>query len=236
MVGGSTVRSIIGILEEPLGGSTTRSIRGASIVPIGGSTVRALKNTALIPAASPIYNLAITEVRERAISPNYALIINEFRERAISPNYAYQIGELFEGLIRSKQITERDITADRLVDIPVQVLSSRSGVDMTTTAVSELLAPATGKIAIILGILFEVTQANTVTVPATISVGVASGEDDIFASEAMQDFNAVGDTWSNWLVFSHARAVTSGETAKVNITGATATALVSDIHLIGFLV
>jgi hypothetical protein len=107
---------------------------------------------------------------------------------------------------------------------------------MTSTMISELLVVPTGKVAIILGILFEASAANTVTVPPTVSLGVASGENDIFAAEPMQNFDTVGETWSNWLVFSQARAASSGESAKLSITGATATTLLSNIHLIGFLV
>ena len=184
----------------------------------------------------PIYAMPVTAFRTRSISATYSLILNEFRERAQGTNYQYEIGEFFEGLIRSKQITQRTLDADRLVDFAVQILSSRYGVDMTTSIISELLVVPSGQIAIILGILFESTQANTVTVPAIVSVGIAAGEDDIFAAEPMQNFDAVGETWSNWLVFSHARAAAAGESVKLNLAGATASQLIGDIHLIGFLV
>jgi hypothetical protein len=139
-------------------------------------------------------------------------------------------------LIRNKQIEQMDIDADRLVDIPIQILSPRFSVDMTSTLITELLVVPTGRVAIILGILFEATATNTVTVPPIVSLGIASGEDDIFAAESMQNFDTLGETWSNWLVFSNARAAIAGESIKLNITGATAATLVSDIYLIGFLV
>jgi len=139
-------------------------------------------------------------------------------------------------LIRNKQITQGTLDADRLVAIPIQILSSRFGVNMTQSFISELLVVPTGKAAIIMGILFEATVANSVTVPAIVSLGIASGENDIFATEMMQNFNVAGDTWSNWLVFSSARAATAGESIKLNLTGATASSLISDIHLIGFFV
>jgi hypothetical protein len=182
----------------------------------------------------PVYNMAVTEVRERAISLNLALVLNEYRDRSAGTNYSYQIGEFFEGLIRNKQITERDIATDRLVDIPVQILATRYGVDMTTSNVFSIYPVPADKITIILGILVEATVANTVTTAPSLSVGITSGETDIFDTEALVDLNAVGETWSNWLVFSHSRAATPGEDIKVNLMGATAATLTADIHLIGF--
>jgi hypothetical protein len=190
----------------------------------------------LVASSGPVYNMPITAFRERNISATYSLILNEFRERSQGTNYAFEISELFEGLLRSKQITERDIDVDRLVDLPVQILSSRFGVNMTTTMISELLVVPTGKTAIVLGIMFEATVADTVTGLPAVSLGIASGEDDIFDQEIMQSFNVVGDTWSNWLSYSHGRAAATGESIKVSITGATATTLISNIHLIGFLI
>jgi hypothetical protein len=60
-----------------------------------------------------------------------------------------------KALIRNKQLTQNTLASDRLENIPVQVLASRSGVDMTVSGVSELLVVPAGEIAIILGILFE---------------------------------------------------------------------------------
>jgi hypothetical protein len=182
----------------------------------------------------PVYNMPVTNVRERAISLNLALILNEYRDRSAGTNYSYQIGDFFEGLIRNKQITERDIDADRLVDTPVQILAARYGVDMTTSNIFSIYTAPSGKIIILLGILVETTAANTVTAAPSLSVGITSGETDIFDTEALVDLNAVGETWSNWLVFSHSRAATPGEDIKVNLTGATAATLTADIHLIGF--
>lgn len=212
-----------------------RYIREAALVPRDSTPFRYTRGTPFTTAVGPIYNLAITEIRTRSISATYALILNEFRERSQGTNYAYEIGKFFEGLIQNRAITVGTLDTDRLVDIPIQILSSRFGVNMTQSFISELLVVPTGKIAIIMGILFEATVANSIAVPAIVSLGIASGENDIFAAEPMQSFDTAGETWSNWLVFSSARAATAGQSIKLNLTGATATTLISDIHLIGFL-
>ncbi len=219
-----------------MAGSIYSHVRDMVSAEQAGSVYSHLRETPLEPTVGPLYNMAITEIRARSISNTYALILNEFRERSQGPNYSYEIGDFFEGLIRNKQITQETLDADLLVDIPIQILSSRFGVDITQSMVSELLVVPTGKVAIIMGILFEATVANSVTVPAIASLGIASGEDDIFAAEMMQNFDVAGETWSNWLVFSSARAATAGQSIKLNLTAATATTLISDIHLIGFLV
>lgn len=139
-------------------------------------------------------------------------------------------------LIRSPQIVQNTLDAELLVNAPIQILRSLFSVDMTTSQVSSFLVVPTGKIAIILGVLLEATAANTVTVVPQISLGIATGETDIFSTEALVAFDTQGDTWSNWLVFSSSRAGIAGEEIKINITGATATSLIADIHLVGFLV
>lgn len=216
--------------------STMFDTIGASTASQSSSTMTDTIEDQLVPSTGPNYSMAITELRERAISYNYSHIINVIRERATSPNYAFEITTLLEGLIRSPQIAQNTLDAELLVNAPVQVLSSLSNVNMTTTQVSSLFLVPTGKIVIILGILFEATTANTVTVVPTMSLGIATGENDIFATESLVSFDTVGDTWSNWLVFSSSRAGIAGEEIKMNIAGATATSLVADIHLIGFLV
>lgn len=138
--------------------------------------------------------------------------------------------------LRSNQITQNTLFNELLVNTPVQVLSSRNSVDMTITQISSLFLVPTGKTVIILGVLIEAATANSVTVVPTISLGIAGGENDIFPAESLVDFDTVGDTWSNWLVFSNARAGTAGQEIKMNITGGTATFLVANIHLMGFLI
>jgi len=222
--------------EKPAASSILFDIVDKQEKPAGSSILFDSAGIPLILTAGPVYNLAITEIRPRSISSTYALILNEFRERSQGTNYAYEIGDFFEGLIRSRQITQNTIDADRLVEIPMQILSSRFSVDMTQSFISELLVVPTEKIAIVMGILFEATVANSVTVPATVSLGIASGETDIFAAEPMINFDVAGETWSNWLVLSGARAATAGQSIKLNLTAATATALAANIYLIGFLV
>lgn len=201
--------------------------------------------------ASAIFSGAATLLRERSASAIFSGAANVTRERAPSAVFTGTVialrdklgSAIFSGevetlgfLLTGKQIEQGGLAADRLVNIPVQVLASRSGATLTSTIVSELYSVPSGQIAIILGIIFEATSVDTVTTPPEVSVGIASGETDIFPNETMINFDSLGNTWSNWLVFSKAKAAIGGETVKMNLTGATANILISNIHLIGFLI
>jgi len=145
---------------------------------------------------------------------------------------------LIEGLpwplLRNSQIAYRTLTTDRLINVPVDVLASQTSFDLTQTRVFNLYTTPLGKIGFILGVFVRAIVADTVTVVPQISVGIASGENDIFAQEAMTDFDTVGDVWSNWLVLSKGRNSLPTEIVKLNIVGATATKLLADVYLIGF--
>jgi len=141
-----------------------------------------------------------------------------------------------EGLIRSPQIQEKTLDADRLTDHPVEVLASFFGVDLTIARTVPLYTVPTGKVLIPLGLLFEATDATSVTAFPTVSVGISPSTVNIFPVETMEEFDITGDTWTNWLMFSHARAGVGGNIVTIDITAATATTLVSKIHFIGFLV
>jgi hypothetical protein len=139
-------------------------------------------------------------------------------------------------LLRGKQILQGNIADDRLVNIPIKVLGSRIGVNLTTDATVSMFVVPSDKKAVVLGILVEATNANTVTVVPQISIGIASGEDDIFSIEPMVDLNATGDTWSNWQLFSQSVIGNASQEIKYSLTGGTATTLIGNLHLMGFLI
>jgi hypothetical protein len=137
-------------------------------------------------------------------------------------------------LLRGPQTSFRSIDAERLVFPAIDVLSSVSNFDLTRTRIYELYTAPINKLGFVLGIYVQAVVATNVTVVPQISVGIASGEDDIFPVENLATFNAVGDTWSNWLVMSKARASKQNQSVKINITGATADKLLAHVYLLGF--
>ena len=136
--------------------------------------------------------------------------------------------------IRSGQIGLRAVAPDRLVNTPIDVLASNKSFDLTQTRVFNLYFTPTNKLGFVLGIFVKATLATGVTVVPQISVGVTTGETDIFPTESLTNFDTLNDVWSNWLVTTKAINSAPGSIVKINVTGATATALFADIYLIGF--
>jgi len=134
------------------------------------------------------------------------------------------------------QIQPYTLASDRLTYLPVQALGSLSEQDMTSSSVENIYTVPSDSIAIVTGIVIEAGLTASVTAIPSISLGIAAGETDIFDTETLVNFDTTGATWANWLAFSRDRAGTAGETIKVNITGGTATFLVANIYLIGFVV
>ena len=136
--------------------------------------------------------------------------------------------------IRSGQIGFRAVGSDRLVNTPIDVLASNTNFDLTQSRVFNFYFTPTNKLGFVLGIFVKATLATNVTVAPQISVGVTPGETDIFPIEPLTNFDALNDVWSNWLVTTKAINSAPGSVVKINVTGATATALFADIYLIGF--
>jgi hypothetical protein len=137
-------------------------------------------------------------------------------------------------LLRSPQVAYRTLTTDRLIDVPVDVLASLKNFDLTQTRVSTIYEAPAAQFGFVLGIFVKITAVDTLTVVPQISVGITSGENDIFANEPLTGISAVDDVWSNWLVLSKARVSLNSEQVKLNITGATANKLLANIYLLGF--
>jgi len=137
-------------------------------------------------------------------------------------------------LLRSPQVAYRTLTTDRLINEPVNVLGKLTNFDLTQTRVFNLYTTPSNKLGFVLGVFCQAILADTVAGVPQISVGIASGETDIFPQETLTNFDTTGDVWSNWLVLSKARNSIPTEVVRLNITGATANKLLADIYLIGF--
>ena len=110
----------------------------------------------------------------------------------------------------------------------------------TVTSIN-LLAPGTttlytvpvGMTAIITEVILEVTSASAVTGNAALGVGIASGEDDIFTSEAASGLTAVGKIFSMPLRGA-SRTAPASSVVKLGVdTAATGTTLTVTAHVFG---
>jgi len=136
--------------------------------------------------------------------------------------------------IRNEQIQLATLTGDRFTDTPIEMVASIYGLDLAQSGVTNIYTVPTGVFAVVVGVIIEAIEASAVTVVPSVSIGIVAGETDIFDTEALQDFDTLGDTWSNWLSFSTGRAAAESEVIKINVTAATATQLLGNVHLIGF--
>jgi len=153
-----------------------------------------------------------------------------------SEPFRYTRGTPAPTLIVNKQITTSSINVDRLAFNTIRVLSTTS-VDLTATGITTLFTTPIINTAIALGIILEPTTATSVTVDSQISLGINETADDIFPLEITVDLRTTSDLWSNWLILSNSRAASSSQLIKINVqTGATASALTADVHLVGFLI
>lgn len=144
---------------------------------------------------------------------------------------------LTPGVIPDGDFLQRSGTTIIGASIPstfVHRLSETTGIDAKTTGTTNLYTVPASTTTIVLGAVVRVTAASGITVAATAGIGIAAGEDDIFASEALTDLLAVGDVW----VFSSQGIIVDGnatEVIKFGIdTAATGTSQTLAVDLIGY--
>ncbi len=115
-----------------------------------------------------------------------------------------------------------------------QLLRKTISVDFKVQATTDLYTVPSGETAVITRAVFVPTTATSVTVDAIGGIGVASGEDDIIPSGTFTGL--VTDTAYSIDVFSLAVVATTGQIIKIGIdTIATATTLLVDVYLFGYL-
>jgi hypothetical protein len=116
------------------------------------------------------------------------------------------------------------------------LLSSTTAINAKTVATTNLYTVPAGKTAIITGVIFHCTAADTVTVVPTLGVGVAAGEIDIMPSTSLTGFDALNELYRYSPEGTYV-SVAAGGVIKVGIdTGATATTMTISAYLMGFLV
>jgi len=111
-----------------------------------------------------------------------------------------------------------------------------TGVDAKVTGTTTLYTVPTGKTAVITGAVIRCTAATAITVAPALGIGVAAGEDDIFASTALTGLTATTKVWS-FGASGLAAPVAAAGVIKLGIdTAATGTSQTIAVDLLGYLV
>lgn len=119
---------------------------------------------------------------------------------------------------------------------PVNRLASVAGISGTTTGITSLYTVPTGRTAIITSANVRCTAATAITVGPTLGMGVAAGEDDIYAATSLASLTAVGQLYG-FTTTGMSVSAAAGSVIKVGIdTAATGTSQTLTIDLVGYLV
>lgn len=117
----------------------------------------------------------------------------------------------------------------------VGVLSTTTGIDGKTVGTTNLYTVPGGKTAIITNAIIRITTATGLTGNCKAGIGIAAGETDIFASQALTGFDATTKHFEFIALGTKVNAL-STEVIKLGIdVGFTATTATLAVSLIGYL-
>lgn len=134
--------------------------------------------------------------------------------------------------------TVKDALDNLLTGVTVSdsILSVTNAVDMKTVAATPIYTVPVGKSAIITKVIYVMDTASAITIGPNVGIGVAAGEDDIIFPQAITGFDASAE----YFVLQNdgtSKVASAGDIIKVGIdTGATATTMLVDVYLLGFLI
>lgn len=118
----------------------------------------------------------------------------------------------------------------------VSRLASVASISGTTTGVTSLYTVPAGRTAIITSANVRCTAANTVSAGPMLGIGVAAGEDDIYAATSLAALITVGQLYG-FTTSGISVSAAAGSVIKVGIdTAATGTSQTLTIDLVGYLV
>lgn len=119
-----------------------------------------------------------------------------------------------------------------------QLLARVSGIDAKTVGTTNLYTPVSGRQVFITKVILRVGTATGVTGVPTVGIGIAAGEDDIFAATSLTGFNASSKVY----VFNAMGTITkgigsAGDVVKLGIdVAATGTTLNFTADVFGYLI
>ena len=113
-------------------------------------------------------------------------------------------------------------------------LASGISVNAKATGTTTLYTVPAGLTIVVLAVVLRCTAAVSITVPATAGVGIASGEDDIFASQKLYGLTAA-DRRFEFPNGGAAAVANEGDAIKLGIdTAATGTSQTLSAEIIGY--
>ncbi len=175
---------------------------------------------------------------EMYLGTNTAKAVNIYTNSAtnvrmyISATGGVSIGNTTDAGAGNLSVTGR-ITANSL---PVIInLSATTGIDAKTTGTTSLYTVPAGKTLIVTGATVRCTAASAITIGPTLGIGVAAGEDDIFASTTLTTLTTTAKVFG-FTATGMSVKVDAGGIVKLGLdTAATGTSQTLAIDLIGYL-
>jgi hypothetical protein len=117
----------------------------------------------------------------------------------------------------------------------IRKLTTVIGIDAKVIGTTNLYPVPTGKTAIITGAIIRASVATAVTQRPVLGIGIAAGEDDIYASTALTGFTALTSVWS-FISSDNYRNAVAGSIIKLGIdNGSNATTHTIEVDLFGYL-
>jgi hypothetical protein len=139
-------------------------------------------------------------------------------------------------LFRSGQIRDQELDEDRLSKTTSHAINSVASVDLTSATTTTIFTAPSDKTALIIGVILEVTAANTVTVPPQVSVGLNPSTTNVFAVETLINLDAVNNSYVYWANLNKAVTVANGGILDLDVAVAsTATSLVATARVVGII-
>lgn len=116
----------------------------------------------------------------------------------------------------------------------VERLSSTAGIDGTATGTTALFTVPTGTTYAITRAAVRVSSVATLTSVPDVGIGIAAGEDDIFASESLIGLDSTSKAW--WFTAENLTAIaTAGQTISLGVdTAAVAGTYTIEVDLFGY--
>lgn len=197
--------------------ATTADINGGTIdgAVIGGSSPAAITGTAIIGTSLADLGLTQNALLHADGSGVLTSLALGGRNEVVGMNDAGTANEYKKAIVR---------------------LSVTTGIDGKVATTTNLYTVPSGRTAIITHAVIRVSAASAITVPPSLGIGVAAGEDDIYTSTSLVGLDTTGEVY----VFASEGlqvAVAAASVIKLGIdTGATATTATLEVDLFGYLI
>jgi hypothetical protein len=120
--------------------------------------------------------------------------------------------------------------------LPIPVVLAVVSANLAAVGTTNLYTVPASRTAIITDVVIKPTTATAAVGDAAAGIGVAAGEDDVFASQVLTGLNLTTERFK-FLSSGVSRVAAAADVIKIGVdTADTGTALVADVYLIGYLI